>query len=357
MAVIAVTHIRKDAADEALWDTYVAGHPDATCYHAAAWRRIFERSFGYRSWYLLARRGAAGPAAGCLPLFRVASPMGCRLVAVPFRDRGGPLWDDAEALDALLAEACRLRERTGAGFLLLKSLQALPPGAVERHGLRERRYWVRSEVDLRGLTSEAVAKKVGPKSRNMVRQAERAGLAFEEADPPASAVRDWYRLHLATQKDLGLPPFPLKYFRNLLVGLEPSGGARLFLVRRGRDAVAGTIVLVRGRTAIYGYSASRIAAQALRPNDFMLFHAMARLIEGGFTTFDLGSDAPGQQGLLFFKRKWLARQEPVPYYTSGDADDAASDSSDPRYALLRKGFRRLPTAALRAMGGMTKYFG
>jgi hypothetical protein len=90
----------------------------------------------------------------------------------------------------------------------------------------------------------------------------------------------------------------------------------------------------------------------------MLFSVIRWLLGNGYDTFDLGSDSPTQESLLFFKRKWLAIQAPVPIYGFEGDDHAITDSSDPRYAFARKAFALLPTGVLDKTGSMlTKYFG
>jgi CelD/BcsL family acetyltransferase involved in cellulose biosynthesis len=306
-----------------LWQDYVNHHAESTVYHLLAWRKIFERSFGYRSWYLLARDGETGHVVGCLPLFLISTPHFRRLVSVPFRDRGGPLWSTPEAFTALLESAKRIA------------------GKVRASSIAER-----------------FEDKIGPKTRNMIRQAERANLTFHEVTHFTGGLRAWYDLYLLTQKHLGLPPFPLKFFRYMIQELLQADAIKLFLVRRDHYSVAATIVLLHEKVAIYGYSSSKPGAQTLRPNDFMLFNIIKWLFEHGITEFDLGSDAPSQKGLLFFKKKWLAKQSTIPVYTFGRSNRLVTDSSDQRHAFIRKSFRYLPKNLLRLIGSLTvKHFG
>ena len=343
---------------EKLWQGYIRGHSGSTIYHSLTWRAIFEESFGYRSWYLLALEVAHNRVVGCLPLFLVSSPISRRLVSVPFRDRGGLLWSTPEAFNVLLKETKRISEEMNAAFVELKSLHAYPADLVKLHELQEMSYWIRSVVDLRDLNMEIFLKKIGPKTRNMLRQADKAELVFEADKDINIGLSEWYRLHLATQKNLGLPPFPLKLFDNMVSGLFKTDEIRIFLVSRGDEYLAATIILLHKKMGIYGYSASNPAAQRFRPNDFMIFNTIKWLIDNGFEEFDMASDSPTQESLLFFKKKWLAKQEAIPVYTFGDASNWVSDSSNTRFDLARKCFRHLPTGLSRLLGEMVvKYFG
>lgn len=350
-----VERIGLESAPE--WEAYVATHPDSTVYHRYAWRSIFGDTFGYRSFYVVARHDD-GSIGGCVPLFLVTKPFSRRLVAVPFRDRGGLLWTDEAAFAALTEEAKVIAGETDATFLELKSTFSYPKHLIEKSGLREHRYWIRSTVDLRQLDGAALWKNLGSKTRNMIRQAEKSALELRELTNDQGGPLIWYELHLATQQRMGLPPFPLRFFRQMLGTFGEEGVAKLFAVLQQGQTLAATIVLLHRTTAIYGYSASTSSGQAFRPNDFMLFSVMNRLLADGFGEFDLGSDAPSQESLLFFKRKWLADQAAIPVYLFGAADLSVSDSSHPRYRLARRVFRHLPRPVLRAIGSFSmRFFG
>jgi serine/alanine adding enzyme len=46
--------IHLDNANIQKWQSYVAKHPDATFYHRHEWKEIIEKSFGHKTYYLMA---------------------------------------------------------------------------------------------------------------------------------------------------------------------------------------------------------------------------------------------------------------------------------------------------------------
>jgi hypothetical protein len=354
---ISVKAIGSGGADGEDWEAYVKSQPAGTVYHRLAWRRIFGEGLGYPGWMLLAR-DQHGAVAGALPLYLVRGLRGRKLVAVPFRDRGGVLWDCPEAFVALVGEARRIGAEHGARAVQLKSIEPYPGELARQMELVETRYWVNSRVDLARYAGGDLLEGLGQKVRNMVRQASRQGLQAAVVEPDARGRDEWYDLHLRTQRKLGLPPFPFDFFRLMLDGLGTAGALRLCVVREGEKAVAACILLLHGRTAIYGYSASDPERQHSRPSDLMLYTAMQWLAVQGYAVFDLGSDAPSQEGLLFFKRKWLAAQASIPSYASGEVDAELSDSSAPRYRLARAALRFMPLPVLGSVASrFVRYFG
>lgn len=353
MAAPAMRIVTVEGSDES-WSRFVDSHPESTVYHSLAWRDLLEQSFGYRSWCLRAVDERSGTTTGILPLYLVSSPFGRRLVAVPFRDRGGLLWNDAAAFEALVSESKRIAAAVGAQSIVLKTVAPYPPELTTACGLAERHYWIHSVIPLAHFATEPLLQRLGPKRRGPIRQALDGGMSCVDGQTDAEA---WYGLHLQTQRRLGLPPFPLTFFERLLRTLVPLGAAQLLLARRGGELMAATILLRHGPDVTYGYAASSAEGQRLAAGDVVLFTALESAIAEQRRTFDMGSDAPSQDGLLFFKKRWFAVQAAIPTYSIGSDPGAGPDSSSARYRVLRYGFRHLPAPILRLTGLATKYFG
>jgi hypothetical protein len=346
---VSVRRLGEPGVTESAWQDYAGRTKASTFYHDLAWRHVFQGAFGYRSHCLAALDDQTGTIRGILPLYAVRGLTGAvRLVAVPFRDRGGIVCDDGVAFRALIAEAEALRRQMGAAQVEIKTVIPYERALVDDAGLHETMHWVRSVVDLEWVRAKGLGRATAFK-RGVVRQAEQAGLSFEDATGKPSAVDDWYAVHQHSQRALGLPPFPRRFFAALFDAPFRLGAVKLCLVHDPeKRVVAGTILFLRQPEAIYAYSASRPEARQLRPNDLMLFRVLAMLVELGYSSFDMGSDAPAQQGLLHFKRQWLAEQAPIPTYYLGETRIAA-DSSDRRFALARTIARHLPLPLARGV--------
>lgn len=73
-----------------LWENYVQRSPIATNYHQSGWREVIERSFGHKTYYLMAIDHET--IKGILPLIHMRSRLfGNFLVSVPFFNYG-ELW-------------------------------------------------------------------------------------------------------------------------------------------------------------------------------------------------------------------------------------------------------------------------
>ena len=48
-------------ADIAAWDTYVNAHPQSTLYHVSGWKNVIEKTYGHKTYYLMAIKNVRDP--------------------------------------------------------------------------------------------------------------------------------------------------------------------------------------------------------------------------------------------------------------------------------------------------------
>lgn len=108
------------AQDWSEWDAFARSRDDASIYHLSDWARVLKRGLGYES-RGLAIRDEERRIRAIVPLFEVKGFRGRRLVAVPFRDRGGVLASDALSERAAYEAARTLAHDSRVSALVLKS--------------------------------------------------------------------------------------------------------------------------------------------------------------------------------------------------------------------------------------------
>ena len=107
------------AGDERRWDQFVWTHTSGTFFHLSGWKRVIERAFGHRTYYLIAERGPV--VTGVLPLTHVKSLLfGSSLISNAFSVYGGPIAEDPETLYKLEIQAVRLMETIAVPVLELR---------------------------------------------------------------------------------------------------------------------------------------------------------------------------------------------------------------------------------------------
>jgi FemAB-related protein (PEP-CTERM system-associated) len=328
------------------WDDFVRRAPGGTFFHLWGWKKVIERTFGFRSLYLAAWRD--GDLAGVLPLFELGSALlGRSLLSLPFAVEGGVCALDSEARSALEREAVRLCGQSGARSLELRDGREGAP-----FGIREGTYF-RFRRPLRSTDAEDFAA-IPRKQRRMVRVGQQSGLVAR-VDP--ADLGAFYDLYARSVRQLGTPVFPARYFRAFLETFPDD--CVLLTVRYGRTPVAAVMSFFFKDTVLPYYAGSRHEFFRYAINDFMYWELMRHARARGARVFDFGRSKKGT-GPFEFKRHWGFEPEPLRYrvYLPGGGRPPDRTANDERIQLLRRAWRRLPLPLTKLLGPfLIKRFG
>ena len=108
--------------NEQKWNKYVLTSSSSTGYHQMGWKRIIEKTYGLKSFYLMAIDD--GKVHGILPLFFIKSNKlfpSC-LVSLPFLDCSGVCADNIDVEKQLLIESVNLMDELGAEYVEIHHL-------------------------------------------------------------------------------------------------------------------------------------------------------------------------------------------------------------------------------------------
>ena len=327
------------ASDHIAWDQFVRAHPHGSPFHLQAWRKAIERTFGYRSCYLIAERG--DQVCGLLPLFLVSNPlMGRVLLSSPFAVYGGALCDGEEARQALRGAVAEQGRRERVDYVELRN-------AWEEQCLgfeRVRRY-VTFTQELAG-TEDTLLEGIPRKTRAAVRKS----LKFEFKPQPTRDFGPFARLYLANLRRLGTPAFPLRHFANLLEEFGAEADVREMRLD-GQLAAAVFTFYFRGQVMPY-YGASDPAFHAQQPNNYMYWELMRWGLANGFRLFDFGRSKMQESGSFDFKAHWGMAMRELPYEVLLVRRRELPNFSpnNPKFELFLKVWQRLPLAVTNALG-------
>lgn len=325
------------------WATLVAASDAATPFHHPAWLTLLREQYGY-DLIACCAEGPRGELDGGLPLARIASRLtGSRLVALPFSDLcpplracGAPAETAATVLDALEAE----RLRRG---LEVEVRADLPGAAGGRPGARFLHHAVPLEADVDAVAARFSRSQV----RRGIAKAEREGVTVRQATD-VDALKEFYRLHLATRRRQGAPTQPWRFIRRFAALFEQDLGFVL-LARVGGRTIAAAVFLELRRTLVYKYGASDRRQLDKRPNNLLFMEAIRHGCERGARRLDLGRTDLANAGLRRFKLAWGAEESELAYTRlGGAADDALAGGGIP--PAVGAAIRRGPPLVGRAIG-------
>jgi len=332
-----------EPAGEAAWDAFVAGHPDGTFFHRAAWRGVIEQAFGHRTHYLVAERD--GAIVGVLPVGQVRSPLfGNTFISVPFCVYGGPLAVDREAFSALTEAASALLPGSKATALEYR-FRTLPP----EDWLPDS--WVaRSDLYVtfrKAMTADddANMKAIPRKQRAMVRKGIERGLT-STVDRDVDAL---HPIYAESVRNLGTPVFAKKYFRLLADAFGPD--LDVVTIRDAGVPVASVMNFHWRDEVVPYYGGGTAAARACHANDFMYWEVMRHAAARGAKLFDFGRSKVGT-GSFAFKKNWGFVPEPLHYCfkLAPGAVVPEVNPLNPKFRLFIAVWKRLPLPVANLLG-------
>jgi serine/alanine adding enzyme len=331
-----------EAGGDDEWQAYVSNVPRASQYHALEWRDIRQRTFGHRSWYLMARE--QGRICGVLPIVEMQSSLfGHFFVSLPFLDYGGVIADTPDCETALATAAVDLAIKRGARHIELRQSVAL--ASLTDAGWMLRQHKAALVVNLR-IDPETIWSNLSSRLRGKVRKAVKAGAEFSVEG--IEALGDFYRVFGLNMRDLGTPVYSVDFFRNIL---RSAKHAAILLVRRQGRAVAGAIALRRGDRIELPWICSDYAQSSHQVNEFLYWSAIKWASDTGAGELDLGRCSI-DSGTYRFKMQWNPEVRPLfwYYWLASGCELPELSPNNPKYALAVRCWKRMPVALTNRLG-------
>ncbi|MBF0309511.1 MAG: FemAB family PEP-CTERM system-associated protein [Magnetococcales bacterium] len=333
---------RLEQGEEARWDAFVEGCPEATFFHRAGWQTVLRRAFGHVGHFLLAE-DEKGLIRGVLPLARVRSLLfGDALLSTPFAVYGGAAADAPRVAAHLHREAARLAGQLGVDHLELRlqTAAAVPEG------------WPVKDLYCtfrRGIVADAEKNQLSipRKQRAEVRRGVDQGLSFRVG-------REWrpcWDIYAESLRNLGTPVFTPRYFPILGEVFGPDCETLLVSNREG-SAVAAVLSFYFRDTVLPYYGGGTPAARSCGAYAYMYWQLMNHAAANrGCGIFDFGRSKQGT-GSFDFKRYFGFEPLPLHYavHLVQGKEIPQVNPLNPRYALFIRAWQKLPLTVANGIG-------
>lgn len=336
---LAVRQLQADDPESARrWDDFVFRCPEATFFHRSGWQEIVSGVFRHRTYFLYAERG--GAIEGVLPLAHVNSRLfGNALVSLPFAVYGGVAAVNAEAADALEAEAQAIAQQLGVDHLELRNFN-------QRHAdwpTQDLYVCFRKPID---PDVDANMQAIPRKQRAMVRKGIKNGLRSDVE----RTVEHFFPLYADNVLRHGTPAMPRRYFERLLQVFGEDCDVLTVFDPQGRAISSVLNFYFRDEVLPY-YAGDDVSARDLAGNDFKYWELMRRSCERGLRVFDYGRSKQGT-GSYAFKKNWGFEPKPLFYeYRLYRRDSIPQNNpANAKYRLFIEAWRRLPIGVANRLG-------
>ena len=362
MCPLMKVHLLKEE-DKERWDEYVIKSSASNCYHLTGWKNVIEKTFGHKTYYLLATQDSSNstnpinsividsftqssvlspqslvnpssPIVGILPIVQLKSLIfGNFMVSCPYFNYGGICADNDEIREELLKEAVDITEREGGKHIELRHTDHI------LNGLPAKTAKVSMRLELPQKPEElwdSFSSKLRSQIRRPTKEEMYSRFGREEE------LDNFYTIFSINMRDLGTPVYSKAFFKNILGEFPEATWICTAYTKEGIPVASGFLVAFKDRLEI-PWASSLKEYNRFGPNMLLYWSVLKFACEKGFRLFDFGRSTPGE-GTYKFKEQWGAK--PVQLYwhywlkNGGPLPELNPDN--PKYKLAINIWRKLP---------------
>jgi hypothetical protein len=325
------------------WDNLVLSNKGYSFFHTSFWARTLLDSYNFVPRYFSLVQN--GKLSVLIPVMEISNALVRKKgVSLPFTDMSDPIIDSAVSWRDVYEELAEYGRDAG-----WKSMEIRGDDHVRGDSIPSTNYF--NHVLPLASDEEAMFCGFSNGTKGNIKKAEREGVEVSISTDRGS-LEEFYKLHSATRKRHGLPPQPLSFFSTVHTHVFSANNGFVSLARLKGKPIAGAVFFHFGSKAIYKYSASDIAHQAVRGNNLVLWEAIRWYCKNKFTSLCLGRTEPANDGLRHYKSGWGAREEILKYYKYDFSRKAYVKKNFRVPVFCETIFRNMPSPLLHALGSV-----
>jgi len=329
--------------DSKLWDKYATESSISNCYHLIGWKNVVERSFGHKTYYLLAE-DSKNKIKGILPLVHLKSILfGNFIISLPYFNYGGICADNEEISNQLVKEAEVIAAEKNAEHIELRDTQNNSDGLFVKT----------TKVSMRLLlpkSSEELWKSFSSKLRSQIKRPEKVGMYVKSGRE--EELESFYDVFSTNMRDLGTPVYSKEFFKNILEEFPETTRINTVYAKMGNPVASGFLVGFKEILEIPWASSLRSYNQ-YSPNMLLYWNAFKFACENGYRVFDFGRSTIGE-GTYRFKEQWGAKPTQLywHYWMRNGGPLPELNPKNPKYQLAIKIWQKLPVGLTKIIGPM-----
>ena len=280
--------------DQTAWQNFLDEVGEHSPLARYGWRHVLEHAYGLETHNWIATR--AGNIVGVLSTYVACSLRGRRRL---FSPRGGLVFRDSDACNALIDAACGMKESGAVSAVELTSGRR----SMEREGVFQKTtILLPLDPDI-----ELMWTGLRDKTRNMIRKAGKQGVSVVEGDPISTG--HLYRHYRDNMMRLGVA-FHRREFFEAVISIRPSPSTLLVAQVSGRP-IATMLVLLGGGEAQYPYQNVSEEYRRSAAIQLLNWECMKLCAQLGYQWLDMGES---RQASPVYKSKINFGGAPHPVY-------------------------------------------
>ncbi len=281
-------------------------HKDYSFFHTKEWAEVLLESYSYTPMYFTIQNRTEY--ASLIPSFRINSYLtGSRIVSLPFSDFCEPLYSSILQADEIVSEIFSYAKNQNLKYVEFRSSETKFPHQSDnyRTDLRHILFLNKSENETFKSFSENTR-------RNIKKTAKSNVVVVIKND--IDGLNFFYKMFCVTRQKHGLPPQPIKFFKNIFEYIIKKGRGDIVLAKHNNQFIAGAVYFKFGEKILYKFGASYPVFNELKGNNAVMWFAIQKYINEKYKEFDFGRTEINHEGLRRFKLSWNTEERFI--YTS-----------------------------------------
>ena len=320
----------------------------ASVFHSLHWKHVMEYSFGYPSFYVIAKNEEK--IVGLLPLYCIDSLVwGRKLTSAPFNFYTDPLFLSEEALVKMLEFAKHLTLANDCNYLHIRTNMCLNVDLKRSLGFDLQRNLVTSMMSLGG-GSEQVWAHIRRPRRWSIKKAMKSGVKVKIADSLLGIKSFYLMLSEVYTKIHGVPCHSLNFLMNVWKSLAPKKMAMLTMGYYNNVPVAGVFSLLFGDKMYLVWGIGKPAYRFTRAEDFVLWNVLEWGCSNHFKICDYGVTSLHHEGLMQYKQEWGTNEKGLNDYFFINKKNPINLDYYTSHTVVKALWRRMPLPLARKIG-------
>ena len=339
------SHLIKTIDDigDNVWNEFAASQAHSTLYHSSHWRKVFQKAYGLKSYYLV-KLDSKNKVEGLLPIVHQKSRLfGNHLGSLPFFvNYAGVLAKNSDAANALYAYAGDLARKLGAHTLQLRGTEVLDiEWPCQQHKIC-------MHLKLPS-TADELWKAIGSKRRSQIKRPEREGIEIVHGG--RELLKDFYSVMTRNMRDLGSPVHSKAFYSAILETFPQQ--THIILIKKSGIAVAGGFLIGYKHMLEIPWASSLREYNSIGVNMRLYWEVLKYAIEQGYEVFDFGRSSK-DSNTYRFKKQWGAQPVQCYWYTWGkhNTEHAKPSTDNAKFQLAINVWRRMPLPVANVLGPM-----
>lgn len=266
--------------------------------HTKKWSDILEKTYPQIKGYIAADSRIIGPGCSFMPIYRIKRfYKSASWLSIPYSTISDPVFNG-----------------TASGISILKAIISNPLTRnceIEIRALNQLQYpsdflqkseYYCHQLILNKSEDEIFRSFHRTAVQVHIRKSLESGLSLKIASSLNDVIQ-FYRIYVKMRKELGLPPQPFAFYKNMWNELYPDNLELLIAEYEGR-VVAGMWIIKNRWLYSFEYLARACKNDKLRCTHFLYWHGIKRALQSNTAVVSFSRTSAKNTGLLEFKRRW-----------------------------------------------------